>query len=61
LSTRGRTHPEEFTAAIRDFRQVPDCQALMRSVDFLVRVLARNIRIYERSFLAKLSRQAGIQ
>jgi Lrp/AsnC family transcriptional regulator len=61
LSTHGRAHPEEFTAAIRNFRQVPDCQALMCSADFLVRVLARNISIYERSFFAKLSRQPGIQ
>lgn len=61
MPTHGRTHAEEFVAAIRDFRQVPECQVLMSSVDFLVGVLARNISAYERLFFAKLSRQAGIQ
>ncbi|MEN9932445.1 MAG: Leucineresponsive regulatory protein [Pseudomonadota bacterium] len=61
LSAHGRTHLEEFTAAIRDFPEVLECHVLMGSVDFLLRVVAKDIGEYERFFFEKLSRVPGIQ
>ncbi|OYZ14009.1 MAG: AsnC family transcriptional regulator [Sphingomonadales bacterium 28-64-96] len=61
LSAHGRTHLEEFTAAIRDFPEVLECHVLMGSVDFLLRVVAKDISAYERFFFEKLSRVPGIQ
>lgn len=61
LSAHGRTHLEEFTAAIRDFPEVLECHVLMGSVDFLLRVVTEDIGAYERFFFEKLSRVPGIQ
>lgn len=61
LSAHGRQHLEEFTAAIRHFPEVLECYVLMGSVDFLLRIVARDIGAYERFFFEKLSRVPGIQ
>ncbi len=61
LSAHGRTHLEEFTAAIRGFPEVLECHVLMGSVDFMLRVVTEDISAYERFFFEKLSRVPGIQ
>jgi Lrp/AsnC family transcriptional regulator len=61
LSAHGRQHLEEFTAAIRHFPEVLECYVLMGPVDFLLRVVAKDIGAYERFFFEKLSRVPGIQ
>jgi Lrp/AsnC family transcriptional regulator len=61
LSAHGRQHLEEFTAAIRGFPEVLECYVLMGPIDFLLRIVAKDIAAYERFFFEKLSRVPGIQ
>ena len=61
LNAHGRKHLQEFSDAIRDFPEVLECYVLMGSVDFMLRVVARDIGAYERFFFDKLSRVPGIQ
>lgn len=61
LSATGRTNLEAFTQAIQEFPEVLDCFVLMGSVDFMLRIVARDIEAYERFFFDKLSRVPGVQ
>jgi Lrp/AsnC family transcriptional regulator len=61
LNAHGRQHLEEFSEAIRQFPEVLECYVLMGSVDFMLRIVARDIEAYERFFFNKLSQVAGIQ
>ena len=61
LSATGRSNLEDFTHAIRGFPEVLDCFVLMGTVDFMLRIVARDIEAYERFFFDKLSRVPGIQ
>lgn len=61
LSAHGRTHLDEFSAAIRGFPEVLECFVLMGPVDFLLRIVAEDINAYERFFFEKLSRVPGVQ
>lgn len=61
LSAHGRQHLEEFTSAIRSFPEVLECHVLMGPVDFMLRIVAKDIGAYERFFFEKLSRVPGIQ
>jgi Lrp/AsnC family transcriptional regulator len=61
LSATGRTNVDAFTAAIRDFPEVMECFVVLGSVDFLLRIVARDIEAYERFFFDKLSVAPGVQ
>ena len=61
LTATGRSNLEEFTAAIRGFPEVLECHVLMGPVDFMLRIVARDIEAYERFFFDKLSRVPGVQ
>ena len=61
LTATGRSNLEEFTAAIREFAEVLECHVLMGPVDFMLRIVARDIEAYERFFFDKLSRVPGVQ
>ncbi|MGI4880545.1 MAG: Lrp/AsnC family transcriptional regulator [Janthinobacterium lividum] len=61
LTATGRSNLEEFTLAIREFPEVLDCFVLLGPVDFMLRIVARDIEAYERFFFDKLSRVPGIQ
>jgi Lrp/AsnC family transcriptional regulator len=61
LSAVGRSNLSEFSEAIRDFPEVLDCFVLMGSVDFLLRIVAKDIEAYERFFFDKLSQVPGVQ
>lgn len=61
LNAHGRSHLEEFSAAIQQFPEVLDCYVTMGTTDFLLRIVAADIDAYERFFFEKLSRVAGIQ
>jgi len=61
LTAVGRSHLSEFSEAIRQFPEVLECYVLMGSVDFLLRIVARDIGAYERFFFDKLSRVPGVQ
>lgn len=61
LTAHGRSHLAEFSEAIRSFPEVLDCFVLLGTVDFMLRIVARDIESYERFFFDKLSQVPGIQ
>lgn len=61
LNAHGRANLDEFAAAIRGFPEVLEAYVLMGTVDFLLRVVARDIEAYERFFFDKLSKVPGVQ
>lgn len=61
LNAHGRAHLDEFSAAIRAYPEVLECYVLMGPVDFLLRIVARDIEAYERFFFDKLSQLPGVQ
>lgn len=61
LTAHGRSHLEDFSEAIRAFPEVLDCFVLMGSVDFMLRIVTRDIESYEAFFFERLSKVSGIQ
>jgi Lrp/AsnC family transcriptional regulator len=61
LTATGRSKLEDFTAAIKEFPEVLDCFVLMGTVDFMLRIVAKDIEAYERFFFDKLSLVPGVQ
>lgn len=61
LTAVGRSNLSDFSDAIRQFSEVLDCYVLMGSVDFMLRIVTRDIEDYERFFFEKLSKVPGIQ
>jgi Lrp/AsnC family transcriptional regulator len=61
LTAHGRSHLEDFADAIRGFPEVLDCFVLMGSVDFMLRIVTRDIESYEAFFFQRLSKVSGIQ
>jgi Lrp/AsnC family transcriptional regulator len=61
LNAHGRANLDEFATAIRAFPEVLECYVLMGTVDFLLRVVTRDIEAYERFFFDKLSQLPGVQ
>lgn len=61
LTAHGRSHLAEFSEAIRGFPEVLGLFRPTGPVDFLLRIVARDIEAYERFFFDKLSRVPGVQ
>lgn len=61
LNAHGRTHLDEFTAAIRELPEILDAYVLMGTTDFMLRIVTRDIDAYERLFFDRLSRLPGVQ
>jgi Lrp/AsnC family transcriptional regulator len=61
LNAHGRANLDEFSAAIRGFPEVLDAYVLMGTMDFMLRIVARDIEAYERFFFDKLSQLPGVQ
>lgn len=61
LNAHGRANLDEFTTAIQGLPEVLECYVLMGTVDFMLRIVARDIQAYERFFFDKLSQLPGIQ
>jgi Lrp/AsnC family transcriptional regulator len=61
LNKHGRANLAAFSDAIRDFPEVLDCFVLMGNVDFMLRIVTKDIEAYERFFFDKLSQVPGIQ
>lgn len=61
LNAHGRSHLDEFSAAIRSFPEVLDAYVLMGTTDFMLRIVARDIEAYERFFFERLSKLPGVQ
>jgi len=61
LNAHGRANLDEFSHAIRGFPEVLEAYVMMGPVDFLLRIVAKDIEAYERFFFDKLSQVPGIQ
>lgn len=61
LTATGRSNLEAFTAAIHEFPEVLECFVLLGTVDFMLKIVAKDIEAYERFFFEKLSRVPGVQ
>src|SRR3569623_1748385 len=46
LNAHGRSHLDEFAAAIRDFPEVLECHELIGTVEFLLRIVADDNAAY---------------
>ena len=60
LTAQGRAQIAEFTEAVQRFPEVQDCHVLLGEVDFILRIVTRDIKAYERFFYNHLSKLPGI-
>lgn len=51
----------QFTTAIRGFKEVLDCYAVLGVYDFLLRILVSDMQAYEKFFFSKLSAVPNIR
>lgn len=61
LTSHGRSNLSSFADAVREYPEVMDCYVVLGNVDFLLRIVAQDIKAYERFFFDKLSQLPGIQ
>jgi Lrp/AsnC family transcriptional regulator len=61
LTSHGRSNLSAFADAVRSYPEVMECYVLLGNVDFLLRIVAADIKAYERFFFDKLSQLPGIQ
>ncbi len=61
LTAHGRSKVPEFAETIRKFPEVLECHLVLGSVDFFLRIVARDIEEYERFFFEKLSHLPEVQ
>lgn len=61
LTSHGRSNLADFAEAVRSYPEVLECYVLMGSVDFLLRIVAEDIKAYERFFFDELSQLPGVQ
>ncbi|MGE1316740.1 Lrp/AsnC family transcriptional regulator [Pseudomonas aeruginosa] len=61
LNVHGRKNLTDFAEAMHQFPEVLECHVLMGAVDFMLRIVTRDIESYERFFFEKLSAVPGIQ
>ena len=61
LTSHGRSNLSAFAAAVQSFPEVMDCYVVLGNVDFLLRIVAEDIKAYEQFFFEKLSQLPGIQ
>ena len=61
LTSHGRGNLTEFADAVRQYPEVLDCYVVLGNVDFLLRIVAEDIKDYERFMYEKLSQLPGVQ
>jgi len=61
LATQGRDALAKFEAAVRKHPEILECYTMMGETDFLLRIVARDIKAYEAFFLDHLSRFPSVQ
>ena len=61
LTSHGRSNLSAFADAVRAYPEVMECYVLLGNVDFLLRIVAEDIKAYEQFFFEKLSQLPGIQ
>jgi Lrp/AsnC family transcriptional regulator len=60
LTSHGRGNLTDFADAVREYPEVLDCYVVLGNVDFLLRIVAEDIKDYERFMYEKLSRLPGV-
>lgn len=61
LTAHGRSQVPQFAETIRQFPEVQECHLVLGNIDFLIRIVARDIEEYEHFFFEKLSHLPEIQ
>jgi Lrp/AsnC family transcriptional regulator len=61
LAGHSRNALPEFSRAIQEFPEVMECHVLLGNVDFLLRIVTKDIEEYERFFFERLSQLPMIQ
>jgi len=61
LTAHGRSMVPEFAETIRKFPEVLECHLVLGNVDFLLRIVTRDIEEYEHFFFEKLSHLPEVQ
>jgi len=61
LTSHGRSNLAEFSEAVSRYPEVLDCYVLLGNVDYLLRIVTKDIKSYEQFFFEKLSQLPGIQ
>ncbi|MBV1691388.1 Lrp/AsnC family transcriptional regulator [Novosphingobium sp. G106] len=61
LTAHGRANLDQFCDAIRAFPEVLEAYVLLGTMDFMLRIVARDIEAYERFFFDRLSKVPGVQ
>jgi Lrp/AsnC family transcriptional regulator len=61
LTAHGRSKVPEFAEIIRRFPEVQECHLVLGNIDFLLRIVVRDIEEYEHFFFEKLSHLSEIQ
>jgi Lrp/AsnC family transcriptional regulator len=61
LTAHGRSKVPEFAETIRQFPEVQECHLVLGNIDFLLRIVVRDIEAYEGFFFKKLSHLPEIQ
>lgn len=61
LTSHGRSNLSAFADAVKAYPEVMDCYVLLGNTDFLLRIVAEDIKAYERFFFDELSQLPGIQ
>ena len=61
LNAHGRANLDEFSAAIGEFPEVLEAFVLLGTMDFMLRIVAKDIEAYERFFFERLSKLPGVQ
>lgn len=61
LNAHGRANLDEFSEFIRGFPEVLDAYVLMGNMDFMLRIVAKDIDAYEKFFFERLSKLPGVQ
>jgi Lrp/AsnC family transcriptional regulator len=61
LTSHGRSNLTDFAEAVREYPEVLDCYVVLGNVDFLLRIVAEDIKDYERFMYEKLSQLPGVQ
>jgi Lrp/AsnC family transcriptional regulator len=61
LSTQGREAITKFEQAVRKHPEILECYTMLGETDFLLRIVARDIRAYEAFYLDHLSRFPAVR
>lgn len=60
LTANGRQAVGEFESKIRSFPEVTECYVMLGNVDFLLRIVTRDVEAYEEFFRKYLSQLPGV-